>query len=113
MAESAPDHDDLSRAYEEPDPERPATSAPTEGELEREAPAVHALDYSPAPTGHDPYAALKFPNFILFSLGWMVSVIGHQMQSTALGWEIFDRTGSKLSLVLVAGNEVNSVIAAV
>jgi MFS family permease len=111
MADSSLDNTDSRLAYEAPDPERPATSAPTEGELERESPAVHALDRSPAPAGHDPYAALKFPNFILFSVGWMISVIGHQMQSTALGWEIFDRTGSKLALGWVAGIQVIPVMA--
>src|SRR5688572_6110562 len=111
MADSPPNSNDSKRAYEDADPERPATGAPTEADLEVESPSVRALDHSPAPAGHDPYAALKFPNFVLFSAGWMVSVIGHQMQSTALGWEIFDRTGSKLALGWVAGIQVIPVMA--
>src|SRR5688572_7977361 len=113
MADFSPNSNDdqRKRAYEDADPERPATAAPTESDLEGESPSVRALDHSPPPPGHDPYAALKFPNFILFSLGWMVSVIGHQMQSTALGWEIFDRTGSKLALGWVAGIQVIPVMA--
>lgn len=111
MAEFPPNSNDPKLAYEEPDPERPATGAPTEPDLEIESPSVRVLDYSPLPPGHDPYAALRFPNFVLFSLGWMVSVIGYQMQSTAIGWEIFDRTGSKLALGWVAGIQVIPVMA--
>jgi hypothetical protein len=35
-------------AYEPPDDNRAASSAPTEGQLERELPSVAALDRSPA-----------------------------------------------------------------
>ncbi|MGB7161231.1 MAG: MFS transporter [Tepidisphaeraceae bacterium] len=100
MAETKP----TERAYEEPDPDRPASSAPTEGELEYAAPAIPALDRSPP--RHDPYAALRHPNYLIFSVGWLISVVGHHMVSTALGWEVYDRTGSKLALGWVAGIQV-------
>src|SRR5215218_10015102 len=93
-------------AYEDVDMERPASAEPTEGQLEREAPSVAVLDYSPPAERHDPYAALRYVNYLLFSLGWLVSVVGHHMVSTALGWEVYDRTGSKLALGWVAGIQV-------
>jgi MFS family permease len=98
--------DGESPAYEDPDLERPASAAPTEAELEREAPSVLALDYSPPPPKHDAYAALRHGNYLIYSVGWVISVLGHHMVSTALGWEVYDRTGSKLALGWVAGIQV-------
>jgi MFS family permease len=86
-----------------PDPERPSTTAPTEAQIEHELPTVAALDYSPTPAPHDPYAALRHRDYLVFSLGWMVTVIGNQMTAVALGWEIFDRTKSKLALGWLGG----------
>lgn len=57
----------------------------------------------PARPGHDPYAALRFRDYRVFQAGWMMSVIGSQITSAAIGWEIFDRTGSKLALAWIAG----------
>jgi MFS family permease len=93
-------------AYEQPDPERPASLAPTEGEIEQESPKVKPLDYSPAPAPHDPYAALRYPAYRLFSLGWMLAVVGNQMTAAALSWEIARRTGSALALGWLAGVQV-------
>lgn len=80
-------------SYETPDPERPASAAPTELELERET----------APRAHDPYAALRHRDYLVFSAAWMISVIGSQMTTVALGWEIFDRTGNELNLGWIGG----------
>src|SRR5207248_6715121 len=74
----------------------------TEGQLEAEA--LHS------PSKHDPYAALRFPAYRLFSTGWMVAVIGSQMTAVALGWEIFDRTHSALWLGWLAGVQVIPLI---
>ncbi len=93
-------------AYEPPEEGRPATSAPTELELEQETPSVAPLDYSPAPAAHDPYAALRHPAYRRFSIGWMAAVIGGQATATALGWEIFDRTGDLSALGWLAGVQV-------
>ena len=78
---------------EPPDVERPASAAPTEGQLERESPGGH--DAGPA---HDPYAALRFRDYRLWSLGWVVSVVGRQVQDVAVGYELYRRTGSELAL---------------
>ncbi|MBI5864971.1 MAG: MFS transporter [Planctomycetes bacterium] len=41
---------------------------------------------------HDPFAALRVRNYRLFAAGWLPAVIGLQMQATALGWEVYERT---------------------
>ncbi len=67
-------------AYESPVLERSATAEPTESVLE-----AHA---------HDPYAALRMPDFFRFTLGFGIAVVGQQMLSVAVGWEIYQRTNS-------------------
>jgi MFS family permease len=59
--------------------------APTEMELEE------------AQT-HDPYAALRFRDCRLYMIGWVVAIIGSQVQSVAIGWELFRRTHSPMAL---------------
>jgi MFS family permease len=80
-------------AYESIDPARPATASPTESDLENQA----------APRAHDPYAALRYRDYVIFSVGWMVSVVGNQMTAAALGWEIFDRTQRAVNLGWLGG----------
>lgn len=55
----------------------------------------------PTPAPHDPYAAFRIPNYRAFFLGHVISIFGFQMQTTAVGWELYQRTGSKLELGLV------------
>jgi len=50
---------------------------------------------------HDPFAALRERNYRLFVAGWLPASIGLQMQSTALAWEIYERTGDPLSLGMI------------
>lgn len=50
---------------------------------------------------HDPFSALRLADFRRFMGGNLVSVIGLQMQSVAVGWDIYDRTGEALNLGLV------------
>jgi MFS family permease len=47
---------------------------------------------------HDPYGALRRPGFRLFLIGWMVALLGSQIQSVAIGWQLFNRTGDTLVL---------------
>jgi MFS family permease len=50
---------------------------------------------------HDPYAALRFPEYRAF-LGGMVAVfVATQIQSAVLGWQVYALTGDPLSLGLV------------
>jgi MFS family permease len=70
------------------DVDRPASAAPTKGELERQR---LTLDYGQdaLPPRHDPYLALRYPSYVVLTVGWLVAVIGSAIQSTAIGWEIF------------------------
>ncbi|HLJ66247.1 MAG TPA: MFS transporter [Chloroflexota bacterium] len=47
---------------------------------------------------HDPYHALRFRDFRLLLSGVFVGSFGQQMLSVALGWELYNRTGSALVL---------------
>jgi MFS family permease len=53
-------------------------------------------------TWRDTFAALKHPNYRLFFVGQLVSLIGSWMQSTAQGWLVYQLTGSKVLLGTVA-----------
>lgn len=77
---------------EVPDMERPSSLAPTESQLEHESPAGREVGE------HDPYAALRQPNYRKYAIGWMISVIGRQVQDVAVGYELYYRTNSKLAL---------------
>ena len=48
-----------------------------------------------------PYALLGSRNFVLYLSGRLVALLGQQMFVMALGWEIYDRTGSAMALGLV------------
>ena len=50
---------------------------------------------------HDPYLALRFRDFRFLLIGTFISVMGEQMVNVALGWELYDRTGSALILGLL------------
>jgi len=55
----------------------------------------------PVPPRHDPYAALRIPSFRFFAFGNVLFVIAYQMQAVAVGWEIYERTGSAMALAWV------------
>src|SRR5215467_13405271 len=48
------------------------------------------------------FASLRHRNFRLFFAGQLISLIGTWMQNTAQGWLVYDLTGSKILLGLVA-----------
>lgn len=50
---------------------------------------------------HDPYAAWRFSGFRWFLFGNLTSVLGRQMTSVAVGWEVYQRTHSPTLLGLV------------
>ncbi|MBL8762570.1 MAG: MFS transporter, partial [Phycisphaerae bacterium] len=41
---------------------------------------------------HDPYAALRERNYVLYASGYVFSAVALSMVTTALGWEIYERT---------------------
>ncbi len=52
-------------------------------------------------TKHDPYAALRVANFRNYLLASLLSTIGGQIRSVAVGWDLYERTGSASSLGFV------------
>jgi len=51
--------------------------------------------------GTDPYEVLRNRDYLLYLIGRLVSVFGQQMAVVAVGWELYDRTGTALALGLV------------
>jgi MFS family permease len=47
---------------------------------------------------HDPFAAMRFRDYRLFTIGRVVLFTGGQMQTVALGWELYERTNSAMAL---------------
>src|SRR5262249_17814075 len=50
---------------------------------------------------HDPYAALRVRDFRLFLGGHVLSVLGVQMQTVAVGWQLYEKTRSAWPLAMV------------
>src|SRR5438105_6936584 len=47
---------------------------------------------------HDPYQALRFSGFRLLLIGIFIAGLGERMIDVAIGWELYERTGSALVL---------------
>jgi MFS family permease len=62
------------------------------------------------PAEHDPYSAMRLASFRLYLAGNAVAILGMQMQRMAVGWEIYERTGSELDLGWVGLVQVLPVI---
>jgi len=58
----------------------------------------------------DSLAALRIPTVRRFAVGRIVSVLGAQMLSVAIGWQLYDRTGSAWSLGLVGLVQIVPVV---
>jgi MFS family permease len=54
-----------------------------------------------APEQHGPYVALRSRDYRFFLGGRFLSVIGAQMLDGAIGWELYERTGSAMALAMV------------
>lgn len=50
---------------------------------------------------HDPYAAFRIPDYRIYVIGWLVALMGTRIQTVAISWEMYERTGQALSLGLV------------
>lgn len=59
---------------------------------------------------HNPYAVFRSCSYRRFLLAGMAATIGGQMQNVAVGWELYERTGSPLALGLVGLAQVLPVI---
>lgn len=47
---------------------------------------------------HDPYAAFRIPYYRAYVVGWFIAMVGTRIQSVAIGWEMYQRTGEPLYL---------------
>ena len=54
---------------------------------------------------HDPYQALRYPEYRWFLLGGSAPIMGSQIQTVALGWQVYALTGDPLSLGFVGLSE--------
>src|SRR5271154_4634736 len=50
---------------------------------------------------NDPYGVLKNRDFLLYLIGRFIASFSQQMLAVAVGWEIYERTGSTLALGFV------------
>ena len=64
----------------------------------------------PAAREHDPYAAIRLANFRRYWIGSIVSILGMQMQSVTVIWEVYRRTGKPFDLGLVGLVQVVPVL---
>jgi MFS family permease len=53
------------------------------------------------PSRHDPYAALRIPNFRWFVASLMAMTVATQIQAVVVAWQIYDLTHDPLSLGLI------------
>src|SRR5262245_12309672 len=60
--------------------------------------------------GHDRYAVLRLTNFRRFWIGNIVSILGLQMQSVTVVWEVYRRTGRPFDVGLVGLVQVIPVL---
>jgi MFS family permease len=67
--------------------------------------------HNPIVAQHDPFAALRFRDYRLFTIGRLVLFVGSQMQTVAIGWELYERTASPLVLGGVGLAQVLPMIA--
>ena len=65
------------------------------------APAESLRQAGGRPGRPDPLRSLRRPGFLLFLVGSLASGAGNQMRTVAVGWEVYQRTGTPLSLGLV------------
>lgn len=56
------------------------------------------------------YAILRNPDLRLYLIGRLIAIIGQQMVATAIGWELFHRTHSVMTLGLVGLTQVMPMI---
>ncbi|MFN8420980.1 MAG: MFS transporter [Anaerolineae bacterium] len=68
------------------------------------------IDATVSAAKHDPYAAWRHRDFRLFFLSRVVGVLGEQMVGTAVGWQLYQLTGSELALGLVGLVQVLPII---
>ena len=59
---------------------------------------------------HDPYVVLRNRDFVLYLIARFIASLGQQMLTVAVGWELYERTGSALALGLVGLTQMGPMI---
>ena len=62
------------------------------------------------PSTHDPYSGIRNPLVRAFALGRASAVLGNQVISTAVGWDLYERTHQAWALGLVGAIELVPVV---
>src|ERR1017187_1364722 len=76
-----------------------------------EAESPENLPLPPAnPDGDHPYALFRNRDFRLYLAGRLAAVLGQQMLTVAVGWELYERTGSPLALGIVGLVEMIAMV---
>ncbi len=65
----------------------------------------------PPSSSHDPFGAIRIPDFRLWFIGSVITTLGSQMLGTAIGWELYERTRSAFALGLVGLVQIIPVLA--
>src|SRR5262245_21829390 len=69
-----------------------------------------SLDHPVSESQHDPYAALRARDFRWYPSGNFPCMIGLNMQTSSISWEIYERTSSNLALALVGLAQIVPVL---
>ena len=65
---------------------------------------------TPPADPQDHYAVFRIRDFRLYLTGRLVAVLGQQMLTVAVGWELYERTGSALALGFVGLSEMIAMV---
>jgi len=65
---------------------------------------------SESPETQDAYAVLRNRDFVRYVIGRLIAVLGQQMLTVAVGWELYERTNSALALGLVGLTEMVAMV---
>jgi len=64
-------------------------------------PSPDSSSVPPLAPVHDPYAVLRNRDFVLYLVARFIASLAQQMLTVAVGWELYERTGSALALGLI------------
>ena len=73
---------------------------------ENESPEDLTMPQAVKTASEHPYAIFRNRDFVFYLMGRLIAVFGQQMFVLAVGWELYERTGSALALGLVGLTQV-------
>lgn len=86
------------------------SNTPGSSALQEAAGPSTEADAAQPPQRPDPWAALRYRDYRLYLSGSIIATLGMQMQTTAIGWELYDRTHSAMALAMVGLVQVIPVV---